>query len=135
MNFRISKSEQVCSVISCGLFPLSVDASQVFTDFFEVRFKKIVRMVVAKEAFIKLEIYGKTSADGWRQSCYIGDKIWERTVKSYWQKKRKNVAPCKSHQVRIWVHGKYQRQSSFQFPLTIPNVGQNALASSGYRPH
>ena len=45
-----------------------------------------------------------------------------------------NVAPCKNHQVRIWVHGKDQSQSSFQFPKTIAVVSQNALASSGYQP-
>jgi hypothetical protein len=46
-----------------------------------------------------------------------------------------DIAPCKSNQIRIWVHDKDESQSSFQFPEKIEAANEDALAISGYRPH
>jgi hypothetical protein len=46
-----------------------------------------------------------------------------------------NIAPCKTHQIRLWLHGKDESQSSFQFPHKIEAVSAETHTSSGYRPN
>ena len=42
---------------------------------------------------------------------------------------------CKTHQIRLWVHGKDESQSSFQNPDKIEAASDEALTSSRYRPN
>ena len=146
--------------IKCFLFVVFLLISQVSSslifkenavDFVEAGFKKIMRMGVAKLDFTKLEISAKPllmvqdmkSVDKDRVTIEIksGDGPWKAIDErpsirgGVYTWTESDIAPCKSHLIRIWVHGKDESQSSFQFPDKIEAANADVLASSGYRPH
>jgi hypothetical protein len=143
-------------LLFCGLFLiLPVTPSIIFkenaADYIEADYKKIVRMGVTREDFTKLEISAKplmmvtdmkrvdknrvtveikTEERPWR---VIDEQPSIRGGVYTWTKY--NIPPCKTHQIRLWVHGKDESQSSFQFPHKIEAASAEALTGSGYRPN
>ena len=136
------------------LVPVWAKSSLIFKttalDHVEAGFKKTMRMGVAKEDFTQIEISAKpllmvedvntvdkkritleikADSEPWKvvvQRPVVRGGVYKWTVS--------NIAPCKNHQIRIWVHGKNESQNSFQFPATIAAASSDALAGSGYQP-
>ena len=44
------------------------------------------------------------------------------------------ITPCKTHHVRLWLHGKDRSQASYEYPGPVQGVTQELLHKAGYRP-
>ena len=147
-------AQSVLVLISVSL--LHVQSEQVLgfkenaADLIKVNFKESFRMGKSRIDFTKLEVVAKPllmvsgfgPIDKGRVTVEIksDDEPWKvveehPTVRGgVYTWTVPHVAPCKTHTVRLWLHGKDGSQASFQVPEVLEAVDSQAIAESGYQP-
>ena len=119
-------------------------------DFVKMNFKETFRMGKSRTDFTRLEIVAKPSLmvagydtiDKDRVTVEIksDEDLWKvveehPTVRGgVYTWTVPHVSPCKTHSVRLWLHGKDGSQASYQIPGVLPAADSQAIARSGYQP-
>ena len=135
------------------LLILPVTPSIIFNsdaaDFISVDYKSVVRMGVSMSDYSKLVITAKPllmvsggdRVDKTRVSIETraGGGQWlavatQPSVRGGVYVWVVGVAPCTTHQVRLWLHGKDRTQASYLYPTVVGVVSSEELGSAGYRP-
>jgi len=151
----MTKHHVLCGIVISCLVSFTHSATPIFkdnaADYIEAGFKKMTRRGVEKEDFTKIEVEAqpslmvedKLSIDKKRITLEIksGDGDWKVINNSpslrggVYKWTEYNIEPCMNHNVRIWVHGKDESQSSFNYPHTIAAASLDDIIASGYRPN